>query len=79
MNKKIVVEAVKNIKNQCSTTSCDECCFTNYKGNCVLTEELMGAPSDYEVENLGIDDFSSKKREIFNTIFVDNDKKKKAA
>jgi len=26
---------------------------------------------------LGIDDFSSKKREIFNTIFVDNDKKKK--
>lgn len=26
---------------------------------------------------MGIDDFSSKKREIFNTIFVDNDKKKK--
>lgn len=32
---------------------------------------------NYEVENLGIDDFSSKKREIFNTIFVDNDKNKK--
>lgn len=26
---------------------------------------------------MGIDDFSSKKREIFNTIFVDNDKNKK--
>lgn len=26
---------------------------------------------------MGIDDFSSKKREIFNTIFIDNDKKKK--
>lgn len=26
---------------------------------------------------MGIDNFSSKKREIFNTIFVDNDKKKK--
>lgn len=32
---------------------------------------------NYNVENLGIDDFSSKKREIFNTIFVDNDKKEK--
>ena len=32
---------------------------------------------DYNVENLGINDFSSKKREIINTIFVDNDKKKK--
>lgn len=52
MNKKIVIEAVKMIRDQCSITSCDDCCFTNYKGNCVLTEELMGAPSDYEVENL---------------------------
>ena len=33
---------------------------------------------DYDkIENLAIDDFSSKKREIFNTIFVDNDAKKK--
>lgn len=32
---------------------------------------------DYEIKNLGIDDFSSKKREKFNTIFVDNDKRKK--
>ena len=32
---------------------------------------------NYEVENLGIDDFSSKKRKIFNTIFVDNDTRKK--
>ena len=31
----------------------------------------------YEAENIGIDDFSSKKREIFNTIFVDNDNHKK--
>ncbi len=29
------------------------------------------------MKNLGIDDFSSKKREVFNTIFVDNDNKKK--
>ena len=33
---------------------------------------------DYEIKNLGIDDFSSKKREKFNTIFVDNDKRKKS-
>lgn len=52
MNKKVVIEAVKIISDQCSTTSCDECCFTNSKGNCLLTEELIGAPSDYEVENL---------------------------
>ena len=40
------------IRDQCNTTSCDECCFTNYKGNCVLIGELTGAPSDYDVENL---------------------------
>ena len=32
---------------------------------------------NYEVKNIGIDDYSSKKREIYNSIIVDNDEHKK--
>lgn len=32
---------------------------------------------NYDAKNIGIDDYSSKKREIYNSIIVDNDTHKK--
>lgn len=51
MNKQRVIDAITIIKNECDITSCDYCCF-NKNGDCKLTQELIGAPCAYEVEEL---------------------------
>ena len=52
--------------------------YANIPNNTVLrVVKKTNVTVDYDVENLGIDNFSSKKIEIFNTIFVKNDTRKK--
>ena len=52
MNKERVLEAVRVIKEECDTSSCEYCDFCNSKGDCVLSDELIGAPSCIEIEIL---------------------------
>ena len=52
MDKQRVIEAVTIIKNECDVTSCDYCCFCTKDGDCRLTQELIGAPCAYDIEEL---------------------------
>ena len=54
MNKERVIEAVKVIKEECALSSCEYCDFCNKKGDCVLSVELIGAPSEIDIEELEI-------------------------
>lgn len=52
MNKERVLEAVRVIKEECDTTVCEHCDFCNRKGDCVLSDELIGAPCSIDIEIL---------------------------
>ena len=41
MNKERVLEAVKTLIDECSSSSCEYCDFCNAKGDCVLSDELI--------------------------------------
>lgn len=52
MNKKNVISAVKVIKDECASSSCDDCVFCTKGGECKLAEELIGVPSKIKIEEL---------------------------
>ncbi|MBE6050631.1 MAG: hypothetical protein E7214_08250 [Clostridium sp.] len=52
MNKERVLEVVKILIDECSSSSCEYCDFCNAKGDCVLADELIGAPSAIDIEKL---------------------------
>lgn len=52
MDAREVIKAVKFIKDSCAVTSCDYCDFCDKDNNCVLADELIGAPSEIEIEIL---------------------------
>lgn len=52
MNKQRVLEAVRVLIEECGSSSCDNCDFCNKKGDCVLADELIGAPSSIDIEVL---------------------------
>lgn len=51
MNEVNVLKALQIIQDECNSSSCDECGF-NKAGDCLLGQELFGAPSDIDIEYL---------------------------
>ena len=52
MDAREVIKAVKFIKDSCAVTSCEDCDFANEDGDCVLNNEVEGAPCNYDIEVL---------------------------
>lgn len=47
-----VIKAIKFIKDSCAITSCEHCEFCDRNMNCVLSDELVGAPCEYDIDLL---------------------------
>lgn len=49
MDKNRVIDVVKNIIDECNSTSCDYCDFSKH-GDCILAEALNGYPCSIDID-----------------------------